>query len=237
MRRFVFLLSAVLLLVTPALGASINSWSGYKSNVNCGQSVKNALQVLPNENLRSTVRHGEIGKCKTDPHPYVGPGWSKPYSERAELVIKKKLGLNRTYKIQFNAKIIEGFIETGRNENFFQIKGCASSDGVSVLGFLRRRHSQQFAFYLGGGGFTKAASPVSLVTNKWFNFEITYRNGKQATLSMSIEGKPIVQNVTFKRNNDCGRNRLRLGIYRGGSKTETLTTSSMEYRNLKITQQ
>ncbi|MEP3418123.1 MAG: heparin lyase I family protein [Lentilitoribacter sp.] len=221
----------------PASSNSINSWSGYKTNINCGQPAKNALKVLPNGNLISTVRHGEIGKCKTDPYPYVGPGWSKPHSERAELVIKKKLNLDRTYTIRFDAKIIEGFIETGRNENFFQIKGCASSNGVSVLGFLRRRHSQQFAFYLGGGGFTKASSPVSLVANKWFKFEITYRNGKQASLSMSIDGKPIVQNVTFKRNKDCGRNRLRLGIYRGGSKTETLTTSSMEYRSLRIEQQ
>lgn len=221
---------------TPAISQNISSWSGYKTNVNCGQPAKNALQVLPDGNLRATIRHGDIGKCKTDPKPYRGSGWSKSHSERAELVIRKKLLKGRTYTISFDAKIIEGFTEADRNENFFQIKGCTTSDSVSVLGFMRRGHSKQFAFHIAGGEFVTRSSPVPLVSNFWFNFKITYRNSKDGLLSMDINGEPVVQNVKLQGVRDCGNNRLRLGIYRGGSKDRTLATSSIEYRNLKITQ-
>ncbi len=138
---------------------SISRWQGYTTNINCGLPTNNAMTVLPNGNLKVRIRHGDIGKCQTDPKPYKSNDWYKPYSERAELVIRKKLRKGRTHNIRFEAKFLSGFIEADRSEAYFQIKGCA-----------------------------KSKVPVS------------------------VNGHTIVDDVQFRGVDDCGRNRLRVGI-------------------------
>ena len=231
------LLTSAIITSTAAEAQQIRSWSGYKANVNCGLPKRDSMRVLPNGNLRVILRDGDKGKCRTDPKPWHTPQWFKPYSERAELVIRKRLRDGREHHISFEAKWMQGYLETGRNENIFQIKGCESSGQVAVLAFLRRAaRNKEFMFYVGSQDTHTAKAPFGLHYDTWFKFDIYYRNGpRNSNLTVKMNGKPIVENIKFRRVKTCGNNRLRLGLYRGGSPDgRKLKTTEVEYRNLKI---
>lgn len=226
-------LAAISLLVLHSAAAEELRWSEYQLSVSCGLSKPESLEMVDGDILRFQVEAGDVGKCSTDSEEYRSDDWYKPYSERAEAVVEKKLANGKTHVIEFEARFVSGFVNSDRNETFFQIKDCPDSD-VPVMAFLRTmQKSKPFAFHL-GGDYVTARSPVTLRMNQWQKFSITYESTKPSRLTVTVDGKTIIDRVSFPFVNECGQTRFRIGIYRGGSMDTKLATSVVEYRNLTI---
>ena len=205
--------------------------------INCGKPDFDSI-IYHKNSIKFKVDHNDIGKCKTDPKPWKN---SKPWSERAEVVFKDILKKNKNHEINFDVKFLRGFDNRGRNETWFQIK-CNATSTVPVMAFLdRSSKGYPFQLSLSAGSkhqeFLKLANPLNkeIQLKKWYKASIKFNNRNKGIISVSLDGHYIIYNKKFKQIETCpDRYTLRIGIYRGGSRINTLSTSEMVIKNLSL---
>lgn len=201
--------------------------------INCGVPTEDSISYFDG-GIKFKLKDKDIGKCSTDPFPLKS---YKPYSERAEIVFSRKLERNRTHRISFQMKIVQGYSIPNRHETWFQIK-CGPTSKVPVMAYMQNG-TYPFQFSLAAGTenskFIDKTNPVLLKKSVWQPVEIVFKNAEESEISLTVNDFSVLRQQRFKQVKDCKQvETLRIGIYRSGSEAFKNFTSEIMYKDIVI---
>ncbi|MEP3198796.1 MAG: hypothetical protein ABJO57_13050 [Lentilitoribacter sp.] len=217
------------------------NWSG---KPNCKHPRNDSAQWIEEDGrrfVRFQLRDGDIGGCPTDNNKQHNAKYDKPYSERAEWTGHLFKNTGKAYHISFDVRFVQGFDQDAMTATFFQIKDCPTSrvPVQAKLGGWQKSSGGRgkFAFNLGtqtsGEEYISKFVDNDPVDNQWHKIEILYGTGRTHSLTVSIDGFPLLAETEFPNLFKCGRPKLHIGIYRAGDKAGN-SHSIVDYDHIQI---
>lgn len=189
------------------------------------KSVKDALTF--------TLNRGDIGKCSSDRKARS----RAPYWERAEVKQRDYLKSGTNYRIGFDVDFKRGF--QSERETFFQIHSYHGSCPASPILMMKFDRGNLRVDVLGEvsqsrkngrhrNAFKGRLNVSSLAGSNRFSVTM---NQKQQRLSISLNGRTLVENVAYEKS-ACARPHIKFGIYRPGNSQAKQSVAT--FRNVRL---